>query len=78
MGPGTKEPKRGCPGRVGITPARNPNRREGGIRCAKARTTSGVGSGTLWTTTGARNGANLAGRSVGVVNWRGRVPVRAN
>jgi hypothetical protein len=37
----------------------------GGIGHAKARTSSGEGRGTLWTTTGAWDGANLTGRRVG-------------
>jgi hypothetical protein len=49
-----------------------------GIGRAKAQAISGKGRGTLWTTTRARDGANLAGRRVGAASWRGRAPTRAN
>jgi hypothetical protein len=54
-----KEPKRGCPGRVGITPARNPNRREGESGALKLELPlaweaerygpqPGLGTGLIW------------------------------
>jgi hypothetical protein len=49
-----------------------------GIERANARTSSSEGRGMLWTTTGARDEANLAGRRAGVANWRGRALTRAN
>jgi hypothetical protein len=52
--------------------------RGGGIGRAKARTSSSEGRGKLWTTTGARDGPNLAGHRAGAANWRGRAPARAN
>jgi hypothetical protein len=42
----------------------------GGIGCAKARTSSGEGRGTLWTTTGAWDGANSAGHCAGAAELR--------
>jgi hypothetical protein len=43
----------------------------GGIRRAKARTSSSEGRGTLWTTTVARDRNKSAGRRAGAANWRG-------
>jgi hypothetical protein len=52
--------------------------RGGGIGRAKARTSSGEGRGTLWTTAGTRDGANLVGRCAGAAIWHGRAPVKEN
>jgi hypothetical protein len=52
--------------------------RGGGIGCAKGRAISGEGRETLWTTTGAWDGAILAGHHVSAASWRGRAPARAN
>jgi hypothetical protein len=52
--------------------------RGGGIGHAKARASSGEGRGTLWTTTGAQDGTNLARHHVGAVSWRVRAPARTN
>jgi hypothetical protein len=49
----------------------------GGIGYTKARTSSDEGKGTLWTTTGAQDGANSAGHRAGAVNWRGQTLANA-
>jgi hypothetical protein len=52
--------------------------RGGGIGRAKAQTSSGEVSGTLWTKARARDGAESTGHRVGAANWCDRTPGRPN